>query len=88
MPGVSTVHRDQGTYIAEHLQADERFFWSGPAPEPQLVWYAKRTPWSVRNESEARSILAARGERSGVLFRPATDGRGLEMVRVLPALPE
>jgi hypothetical protein len=84
----TTVHRDQGTYIAEHLQADERFFWSGPAPDPQLVWYAKRTPWSVRNESEARSILAARGERSGVLFRPATDGSGLEMVRVLPALPE
>jgi hypothetical protein len=88
VPGVSTVHRDQGTYIAQHLHADERFFWCGPAPEPQLVWYAQRTPWSVRNVEEARAVLALRGEARGVLFRPTTDGRGLELERVLPALPE
>ena len=88
VPGVSTVHRNQGTYIAEHLKADERFFWSGPAPEPQLVWYAQRTPWSVRSSEEAQAVLALRGEARGVLFRPTTDGRGLELERVLPALPE
>lgn len=86
-PGGSTLHRDQGTFIAQHIRPEERFFWSGPLPEPQLVWYAQRTPWSVSGEEEARSILAARGEHSGVLFRPATDGKGLELVRVLPALP-
>lgn len=85
--GGSTLHRDQGTFIAQHLRPEERFFWSGPAPEPQLVWYAQRTPWSVGSEEGARSILSARGEHSGVLFRPAPDGGGLELVRLSPTLP-
>jgi hypothetical protein len=85
--GGSTRYREAGTFIAQHIRPEERFFWNGPPPEPQLVWYAQRTPWSVNSEAEARSILAARGEHSGVLFRPATDGSGLELVRVSPALP-
>lgn len=85
--GGSTRYRDAGTFIAQHIRPDERYFWSGPPPEPQLVWYAQRTPWSVSSEAEARSVLAARGEHSGVLFRPAIEGSGLELVRVSPALP-
>jgi hypothetical protein len=83
-PGGSAVHRDRGTFVAQHIRPEERFFWSGPSPEPQLVWYAQRTPWSVRNVEEAREALARHGEARGVLFRPSPDGSGLEAIRVVP----
>jgi hypothetical protein len=72
--------------VAQHIAPQQVFFWSGPALEPQLVWYAKRTPWSVSSVDEARSILQRTGQAQGVLFSPDPSGDGLERT-VIDARP-
>jgi hypothetical protein len=76
--GGSDRYRADGTFVATHIAPQQVFFWSGPALEPQLVWYAKRTPWSVSSVDEARYILQRTGQAQGVLFSPDPSGGDLQ----------
>jgi len=58
------------------------FFWQGPAPEPQTVWYARRTPWVVHDRAEAMEVLQRTGQAQGIIVRPSPDGPTMEVVKV------
>lgn len=79
----STEQRDQGMAIAAGITPEEVFFWEGPSPGPQLVWYARRTPWNVASMEEARAVLQRTGHLRGVLFRPNAMGTGADPSEVL-----
>ena len=82
----TSVHKDRGLFISRQILPEQVLFWTGPTVEPQMVWYAKRTPWSVSSVDEARAILVRTGQAQGVLFSPDPGGHGLQWT-VVDALP-
>jgi hypothetical protein len=82
----TSVHKDRGLIITRQILSEQVLFWTGPPAEPQMVWYAKRTPWSVSSVDEARAILVRTGQAQGVLFSPDPGGHGLQWT-VVDALP-
>lgn len=76
----TTDHRDQGLAVAARIAPEQVFFWQGPAPEPQTVWYARRTPWVVQDRAEAMEVLQRTGQAQGIIFRPSPDGPTMEVV--------
>jgi hypothetical protein len=78
----TTDHRDQGLAIAARITPEQVFFWQGPSPEPQTVWYAHRTPWAVRDRAEAIEVLVSTGRAYGIIVHPSPDGLTMEVVKV------
>jgi hypothetical protein len=57
-----------GQLIAERTASDEVVFALGFKPEPQVVWYARRTPMQVASRADAEAFLRERGIARGMLF--------------------
>lgn len=69
-----TQERDLGQAIARVAKPDEVVFFDGPAPEPQVLWYAQRTVLAVDGPDEAREFLRKRGLQHGIVFRSSPQG--------------
>jgi uncharacterized membrane protein (UPF0136 family) len=78
----TTDHRDQGLAVAARIAPEQVFFWQGPAPEPQTVWYARRTPWVVQDRAESMEVLQRTGRAQGIIVRPSPNGPTMEVVEV------
>ena len=61
--------REMGLAIAAEAPPHHAVFFLGYTPEPQVVWYAKRTIFRVDTPEEARALLRRQGTEEGVLFR-------------------
>ncbi|MBL7981846.1 MAG: hypothetical protein JNL52_08575 [Flavobacteriales bacterium] len=66
--------RDLGEAIGREARVNEVLFFEGPAPEPQVLWYAKRHIIQVNSSEEALRFLRQRGLHKGVIFRPTPEG--------------
>lgn len=69
-----TRQMDQGLMIAREADAEEMVFTAGFTPEPQVQWYAKRTPFRIDYESEAFKLMRSAGIRKGVIFHETEHG--------------
>jgi hypothetical protein len=57
-----------GLAIGDEARPDEVVFTLGFTPEPQVLWYAKRTLFRVDSEEQALRFLDERGAGAGVVF--------------------
>lgn len=85
--GRYAMERDLGLAIAHEARADEVVFLVGPAPEPQVLWYAKRTVLGVDGLQQAQDFLRERGLSHGIVFQPEPDGLRRVRISVTDSLP-
>jgi hypothetical protein len=81
--GRYAVERDLGEAIGREARVYEVVFFEGPAPGPQVLWYAKRHIVQVNSSDEALRFLRERGLHKGVIFRPTPKGLRHERVEDL-----
>jgi hypothetical protein len=81
--GRYVVERDLGEAMAREAHPYEIIFFEGPAPEPQVLWYAKRHIVQVNSSEEALRFLHERNLHKGVIFRPTPEGLRHERVEDL-----
>lgn len=66
--------QEAGLTIARTAAPDEVVFTMGFEAEPQVVWYAKRTPLRVHSLEEATTFLRRHGYAAGIVFRKGPVG--------------
>ena len=80
--GRSAVERDLGEAMGREARPYEIIFFEGPAPEPQVLWYAKRHVVQVNTSAEAMHFLRERGLHKGIIYRQTPEGLQHERVEV------
>ena len=77
-PGADTEGPGSAVFLgreaARYVAADEVLFTFGTDWEPQVVWYAGRTPKRIRSVEEGAAFLRLYGHGSGVLYRANATG--------------
>jgi hypothetical protein len=67
--------------ITDNSTKEEVLFVKGVAPEPQVIWYAKRNVKFVNNDDEAIAFLKQRKIEHGVIF--SYNGKNMELIKKL-----